>query len=90
MSRALRLGGMAAAAVVVTLAAGCSSGSSTSSSTSTPAGTGTPASSGSPASSPASGSLTVFGAGTLNTPFTAEIAAFEKANPGVTVHSQFG
>jgi molybdate/tungstate transport system substrate-binding protein len=90
MSRALRLGGMATAAVVLALAAGCSSGSSTSSSTSTPAGTGTPASSGSPASSPASGSLTVFGAGTLNTPFTAEIAAFEKANPGVTVHSQFG
>ena len=90
MSRALRLGGMAAAAVVVTLAAGCSSGSSTSSAN-TPAGTGTPTSSSSLASSPtAFGSLTVFGAGTLDTPFTAEIAAFEKANPGVTVHSQFG
>ena len=32
----------------------------------------------------------MFGAGTLATPFTAEIAAFKKANPGVTVHSQFG
>lgn len=36
------------------------------------------------------GTLTVFGAGTLNTPFTAEIQAFRKQNPGVTVHSQFG
>jgi len=36
------------------------------------------------------GSLTVFGAGTLDTPFTAEIQAFRKQNPGVTVHSQFG
>ena len=32
----------------------------------------------------------MFGAGTLATPFAAEIAAFKKANPGVTVHSQFG
>jgi molybdate/tungstate transport system substrate-binding protein len=32
----------------------------------------------------------VFGAGTLSTPFAAEIQAFTKANPGVTVHSQFG
>ncbi len=89
MSRVLRLGGAAAAAVVVTLAVGCSTGSS-SSSAGTTASTGGPA--GSPASSSpaASGSLTVFGAGTLNTPFTAEITAFEKANPGVTVHSQFG
>jgi molybdate/tungstate transport system substrate-binding protein len=84
MSRALRLGGAAAAAAVVTLAVGCSSGGSSSS-------TSTPASTSSAASTPAaSGSLTVFGAGTLDTPFTAEIAAFEKANPGVTVHSQFG
>jgi molybdate/tungstate transport system substrate-binding protein len=84
MTRVLRLGGAAAAAVVVTLAAGCSSGGSSSS-------TSTPASASSPASTPsASGSLTVFGAGTLDTPFTAEIAAFEKANPGVSVHSQFG
>ncbi|HXZ66573.1 MAG TPA: extracellular solute-binding protein [Streptosporangiaceae bacterium] len=36
------------------------------------------------------GTLTVFGAGTLNAPFTAEIQAFRKQNPGVTVHSQFG
>jgi molybdate/tungstate transport system substrate-binding protein len=36
------------------------------------------------------GTLTVFGAGTLNTPFTAEIQAFRKQNPGVIVHSQFG
>ncbi|MBO0830894.1 MAG: extracellular solute-binding protein [Actinobacteria bacterium] len=36
------------------------------------------------------GTLTVFGAGTLDTPFTAEIKAFRKENPGVTVHSQFG
>jgi molybdate/tungstate transport system substrate-binding protein len=36
------------------------------------------------------GALTVFGAGTLDTPFTAEIQAFRKQNPGVTVHSQFG
>jgi molybdate/tungstate transport system substrate-binding protein len=86
MSRALRLGGLAAAAVVLTLAAGCGSSSSSSS---TSAGTSAGASS--PASSPpASGSLTVFGAGTLSAPFTAEITAFEKANPGVTVHSQFG
>jgi molybdate/tungstate transport system substrate-binding protein len=36
------------------------------------------------------GTLTIFGAGTLNTPFTAEIQAFRRENPGVTVHSQFG
>jgi molybdate/tungstate transport system substrate-binding protein len=36
------------------------------------------------------GTLIVFGAGTLATPFAAEIAAFKKANPGVTVRSQFG
>jgi molybdate/tungstate transport system substrate-binding protein len=29
-------------------------------------------------------------AGTLSTPFTAELQAFKKQNPGVTVHSQFG
>ena len=34
--------------------------------------------------------MIVFGAGTLATPFAAEIAAFKKANPGVTVHSMFG
>jgi molybdate/tungstate transport system substrate-binding protein len=37
-----------------------------------------------------SGTLTVFGAGTLSQPFSQEIAAFEKLNPGVTIHSQFG
>ena len=84
MSRVFRLGAAVAAAVVVTLAAGCSTSSSSSS-------TGSPASTGGPASSQAaSGSLTVFGAGTLNAPFTAEITAFEQANSGVTVHSQFG
>jgi molybdate/tungstate transport system substrate-binding protein len=36
------------------------------------------------------GTLTVFGAGTLSAPFTAELQAFKKQNPGVTVHSQFG
>ena len=44
----------------------------------------------SPAASGAHGTLVVFGAGTLATPFAAEIAAFKQANPGVTVHSQFG
>ena len=38
----------------------------------------------------ATGTLTVFGAGTLSTPFTAELQAFKKQNPGVTIHSQFG
>ena len=78
MSRALRISGIAAATLVAALAAGCSS----SSSTSIP---------GTHGSTPAThGTLIVFGAGTLNTPFTAEIQAFEKQNPGVTVHSQFG
>src|ERR1700760_557867 len=82
MSRRLRLGGMAAATcVVIAVAAGCSSPGSSSSSSA-------PASS--PSSAAARGTLTVFGAGTLDTPFTAEIQAFTKANPGVTVHSQFG
>ena len=78
MVRKLGRGGLAAAAcLLVTMAAACSSSSST------------PASS-SPAASGAQGTLVVFGAGTLATPFAAEIAAFKKANPGVTVHSQFG
>jgi molybdate/tungstate transport system substrate-binding protein len=34
--------------------------------------------------------LIVFGAGTLSTPFTQELQAFKKQNPGVTIHSQFG
>ena len=80
MSRRLRLGAAAAADVVVALAVGCSNSPSGPSNSSAPA-----SSSGSP---PAQGTLTVFGAGTLSTPFAAEIKAFTKANPGVTVHSQ--
>jgi molybdate/tungstate transport system substrate-binding protein len=73
----LRRGGLAVGAcLIVTLAAACSSSASTSSSAS-------------PAASGAHGTLVVFGAGTLATPFAAEIAAFKKANPGVTIHSQF-
>jgi molybdate/tungstate transport system substrate-binding protein len=73
----LRLAGLAiAACLVLAVAAACSSNSSTPGSSSS--------------SSAAHGTLVVFGAGTLATPFTAEIAAFKKANPGVTVHSQFG
>jgi molybdate/tungstate transport system substrate-binding protein len=79
MSRAHRLGGIAAAALILTLAAACGSGSSASS------GSGTAGS-----TPQLRGTLTVFGAGTLDAPFTAEIQAFEKQNPGVTVHSQFG
>jgi molybdate/tungstate transport system substrate-binding protein len=83
MGRRLRPGGVAAVAgVVIAVAAGCSSSSGSSSSLSAPAS--------SPGSAAARGALTVFGAGTLSTPFTAEIQAFTKANPGVTVHSQFG
>jgi molybdate/tungstate transport system substrate-binding protein len=51
---------------------------------------GSSGSAASPSASGAHGTLTVFGAGTLSTPFTAEIAAFRRQNPGVTVHSQFG
>jgi molybdate/tungstate transport system substrate-binding protein len=72
----------AAACAVIAVAAGCSSSSSSSSSSPAPAS--------SASSAAAQGTLTVFGAGTLSTPFTAEIQAFIKANPGVTVHSQFG
>jgi molybdate/tungstate transport system substrate-binding protein len=82
MSRRLRLGAAAAAGVVVALAVGCSSSSGSPSNSSAPA-----SSSGNPL---AQGTLTVFGAGTLSTPFAAEIKAFTKANPGVTVHSRFG
>ncbi len=78
MSRRLRVSGVAISAVVaLALAAGCGSSSSSSS----------PSAS---SSSGAHGTLIVFGAGTLSTPFTAEIAAFKKQNPGVTIHSQFG
>lgn len=85
MSRILRRYGLAAAAgLVLALAAACSSStSSTSSTSSSPA-----VSAGSPAG--ATGTLIVFGAGTLDTPFTAELAAFKQQNPGVTIHSQFG
>jgi molybdate/tungstate transport system substrate-binding protein len=78
VGRKLRRGGLAVAAcLIVIVAAACSSSSSTSSGAS-------------PAASGAHGTLTVFGAGTLSAPFTAEIAAFKKANPGVSVHSMFG
>ena len=78
MGRRLDLAGIATTAcLVVTLAAACGSSGGSSSSAS-------------PSASGAHGTLTVFGAGTLSTPFTAEIAAFKKQNPGVTVHSQFG
>ncbi len=77
MSRRLRLSGLAVAAgLAVALAAGCGSSSSSSSPSAA-------------SSSGAHGTLIVFGAGTLATPFTAEIAAFKKQNPGVTIHSQF-
>jgi molybdate/tungstate transport system substrate-binding protein len=79
MSRGLRLSALAAAtAFVLALAAACSS-TTTSSSPSTSAS----------AASGAHGTLIVFGAGTLATPFAAELAAFKKQNPGVTIHSQF-
>jgi len=83
MSRRLRLGAAAATAgVVIAVAAGCSSSPGSSPTSSAPIG--------SAGSTAARGTLTVFGAGTLSTPFAAEIQAFTKANPGVTVHSQFG
>ena len=44
----------------------------------------------SPSAATASKTLIVFGAGTLATPFTQEIAAFKQQNPGVTVNSHFG
>jgi molybdate/tungstate transport system substrate-binding protein len=87
VGRKLRRGGLAVAAcLIVTVAAACSSGGSSSTSASSSSSPG----SASPAASGAHGTLIVFGAGTLATPFTAEIAAFKQANPGVTVHSQFG
>ena len=79
MGRRHRLGGLAAAAglvLMVTAACGSSGGS--------------PGSSASPSAAGTHGTLIVFGAGTLSTPFTAELQAFKKQNPGVTVHSQFG
>jgi molybdate/tungstate transport system substrate-binding protein len=79
VSRRLRWGGLAAAATMV-LAVTAACGSSGSS-----AGSGT-----SPGTAGTHGTLIVFGAGTLATPFAAEIAAFKKKYPGVTVRSQFG
>jgi molybdate/tungstate transport system substrate-binding protein len=80
MSHRQRLGALAlTTGVVLALAASCSSGGSTS--TSGPSAG---------AKSAAHGTLIVFGAGTLSTPFTAELAAFKEQNPGVTIHSQFG
>jgi molybdate/tungstate transport system substrate-binding protein len=79
VGRRHRLGGLAAAAglvLMVTAACGSSGGS--------------PGSSASPSAAGTHGTLIVFGAGTLSTPFTAELQAFKKQNPGVTVHSQFG
>jgi molybdate/tungstate transport system substrate-binding protein len=79
VGRRLRLGGLAAVAglvLMVTAACGSSEGSSASSAGPSAAGT--------------HGTLIVFGAGTLSTPFSAELQAFKKQNPGVTVHSQFG
>jgi len=79
VARKLHRGGLAAAAcLVMTVAAACGSSATSSGSGAIPSAAG------------AHGTLIVFGAGTLATPFTAEIAAFKKANPGVTVHSQFG
>lgn len=74
MTSRFRLGSIAAATGIVIAAA---------------AGCGSPASDSSSQAS-LQGTLTVFGAGTLSTPFGAEIQAFTKADPGVTVHSQFG
>jgi len=85
VGRKLCRGGLAAAAcLIATVAAACSSSSSTPASSSGTSG------SASPATPAAHGTLIVFGAGTLATPFAAEIAAFKTANPDVTVHSQFG
>jgi molybdate/tungstate transport system substrate-binding protein len=84
MTRRLRIAAIAAATgAMIALAAGCSGSSSSTSSSGS-------AASSTPASTALHGTLNVFGAGTLQTPFSAEIQAFTKANPGVTVHSQFG
>jgi molybdate/tungstate transport system substrate-binding protein len=53
------------------------------------AGCGSSSPSTSGASKGLHGTLTVFGAGTLDTPFTAEFQAFRKENPTVTIHSMF-
>jgi molybdate/tungstate transport system substrate-binding protein len=74
--RGMKMAGLAVAAACL-VAAGCGSSSS-----------GGSTSGG--ASKGLHGTLTVFGAGTLDTPFTAEFQAFRKENRGVTIHSQFG
>jgi molybdate/tungstate transport system substrate-binding protein len=79
MSQRQRLSAFAVATGLVLALAACSS-SGTASTSSQPAGT----------ESVSHGTLIVFGAGTLSTPFTAELAAFKQHNPGVTIHSQFG
>ncbi|MGH3220210.1 MAG: substrate-binding domain-containing protein [Streptosporangiaceae bacterium] len=77
MNRRLRIAGLAlATGLAVALAVGCGSSSPPGSASSSTPG--------------AHGTLIVFGAGTLDTPFTAELAAFKKLNPGVSVRSQFG
>ena len=78
MGRRLRQGGLAAAAGLVLMVAAACGSSGGSSASAGPSAAGT------------HGTLIVFGAGTLSTPFTAELQAFKKQNPGVTVHSQFG
>jgi len=82
MSRGLHRNGLAAAGLVLALTAACSSATNSTN-------TSSPASSAS-STAGAAGTLTVFGAGTLSTPFTAELQAFKQQNPGVTIHSQFG
>jgi molybdate/tungstate transport system substrate-binding protein len=83
VGRKLCRGGLAVAACLISMVAAACSSSSTSATGSGTSGSASPAASG------AHGTLIVFGAGTLATPFAAEIAAFKKVNPGVTVHSQF-
>ena len=78
MGRRLRQGGLAAAAGLVLMVAAACGSSGESSASAGPSAAGT------------HGTLIVFGAGTLSAPFTAELQAFKKQNPGVTVHSQFG
>ena len=82
MSSGLHRNGLAAAGLVLALTAACSSATNRTN-------TSSPASSAS-STAGAAGTLTVFGAGTLSTPFTAELQAFKQQNPGVTIHSQFG
>jgi molybdate/tungstate transport system substrate-binding protein len=79
-----RLGGLAVAGcLLLTVTAACGSSGS-------PGSAGSSGGGASPSTPGAHGTLIVFGAGTLSTPFTAELQAFKKQNPGVTVHSQFG